>query len=202
MRRPGARIALAFLLASAGSTAFPHGDPSAHREMVAHRNVAVSQNSGSFYTPATIPCVIAAAQRRSVPANVLLGIASIEMGANGDRLKNSNNSVDLGHFGINSIHFRPGEPLAEAGVRPEDVARNGCYNAEVAAWLLAGHLRAKRGADFWVWAANYHSATPKHNAIYRKKLIRFADQWGRWLQYQYPQVSIHQPVPQLQGNSQ
>lgn len=202
MKRPGANTVFAVLLALAGNSAFPHGNPAAERAVVNPRKITGNQKSDSLYTSATIECVIAAAQRRSVPANVLLGIASIEMGGNGDRLKNSNSSVDLGHFGINSIHFRPGEPLAEAGVRPEDVARNGCYNAEVAAWLLARHLQAKRGADFWVWAANYHSATPKHNATYRKKLIRFAGQWGRWLQYQYPQVSIHQPVPQLQGNSQ
>lgn len=155
----------------------------------------IHQKSDYGYHPATIECVVAAAQRQGVPANVLLGIASIEMGANGDRLKNTNKSVDLGHFGINSIHFQPGEPLAEAGVRPEDVAKRGCYNAEVAAWLLAKHLHEQRGDGFWVWAANYHSATPKNNAIYRKKLIRFSEQWGRWLQYRYPQVSIYQPHP-------
>lgn len=141
--------------------------------------------------PATIECVIESAVRQGVPANVLLGLASSEMGANGDRLKNTNKSTDLGHFGINTVHFKPGEPLAEAGIKAEDVASRGCYNAEIAAWLLARHLRAKRGESFWVWAANYHSKTPELNAIYRKKLVPFAQQWGRWLQYRYPQVSIY-----------
>lgn len=161
---------------------------------------ATAQKPVYSYQPATIECVIAAAERQGVPANVLLGIASIEMGANGDRLKNTNKSVDLGHFGINTIHFRPGEPLANAGIRAEDVATRGCYNAEIAAWLLARRLREQRGADFWVWAANYHSATPTYNAIYRKKLIKYSEQWSRWLQYRYPQVSIYQPHPK--GNQQ
>ncbi|ANN80897.1 hypothetical protein BAU07_26140 (plasmid) [Bordetella flabilis] len=159
------------------------------------KNRSYAQISDYGYRPATIECVIAAAQRQNVPANVLLGIASIEMGANGDRIGNSNKSLDLGHFGINTVHFRPGGLLANAGIRPEDVASRGCYNAEVAAWLLARCLREQRGADFWVWAANYHSATPKFNAAYRQKLIRFSAQWGRWLQYRYPQVSIYQPHP-------
>ncbi len=147
------------------------------------------------YHPATIECVIESAMRQAVPANVLLGIASIEMGKNGDKLNNTNKSQDLGHFGINTIHFQPGEPLAKAGIRPEDVATRGCYNAEVAAWLLRRSLNEQKGSGFWVWAANYHSVTPKVNAIYRKKLIRYSEQWGRWLQYRYPQVSIYQPPP-------
>lgn len=192
-------VVIALALASFGVCAEPSSQP--HVATIVNSRIReISQNSDSYYRPATIECVIGAAQRRGVPANVLLGIASIEMGGNGDRLQNANKSHDLGHFGINSIHFRPGEPLAKAGVRPQDVAKNGCYNAEVAAWLLAGHLRRQRGENFWVWAANYHSTTPEFNAVYRKKLIRFSEEWGRWLQYRYPQVSIYQPHPQ--GNQQ
>ena len=167
-----------------------------HASIESDGNRTYHQKNEYGHHPATIECVIAAAQRQGVPANVLLGIASIEMGKNGDRLNNTNKSQDLGHFGINTIHFQPGEPLAEAGIRPEDVATRGCYNAEVAAWLLRKKLNDQRGAGgFWVWAANYHSVTPENNAIYRKKLIRYSEQWGRWLKYRYPQVSIYQPPP-------
>lgn len=159
-----------------------------------------SQKHAISYRPATIECVIVAAQERGVPANVLLGLASIEMGVNGDRLKNTNKSLDLGHFGINTIHFEPGEPLAEAGIRPEHVANDGCYNAQVAAWLLARHLHRKRGTDFWVWAANYHSATPHLNAIYGKKLKRYSEQWGLWLQHAFPKVAIYPTNPQRTRN--
>lgn len=38
--------------------------------------------------------------------------------------------------------------------------------------------------------ANYHSKTPKYNAVYRSKLIPLAVQWGDWLQQRYAQVSI------------
>jgi len=191
-----------FFVAFAVTSLLTFAGPEAHANaaetaeifsMNTNKNRADNQNFSYGYHPATIECVILAAQRQGVPPNVLLGVASIEMGANGDRLSNTNKSVDLGHFGINTIHFQPGEPLAKAGIRPEDVATRGCYNAEVAAWLLAKHLREQRGENFWVWAANYHSTTPKLNAIYRQKLIRFSGQWGRWLRYQYPRVSIYQP---------
>lgn len=183
-------------LALAGMSAYANAaETRLYASIDTDKNQANHQKSNYGYHPATIECVIEAAQRQGVPPNVLLGIASIEMGANGDRLTNTNKSVDLGHFGINTIHFSPGEPLAKAGIRQEDVAKRGCYNAEVAAWLLSRHLHAQKGDGFWVWAANYHSETPKNNAIYRKKLIRFSAQWGRWLQYRYPQVSIYQPHP-------
>lgn len=189
------RLLITLLAALSASVTTTHaiGVDTQSKDYGQQRNI---QNPDYGHRPATIECVIEAAQRQGVPANVLLALASSEMGANGDRLNNTNKSIDLGHFGINTIHFKPGEPLAEAGIKPEDVANRGCYNAEIAAWLLARHLRAQRGENFWVWAANYHSRTPHLNAIYRKKLVRFAEQWGRWLQHRYPQVSIYQPQPQ------
>ncbi|WP_323025689.1 hypothetical protein [Castellaniella sp.] len=191
----------ALALALAGAVAHADAVQNQQAGIETDGNATYGQKNAYGHHPATIECVIDAANRQGVPPNVLLGIASSEMGANGDRLTNTNKSQDLGHFGINTIHFEPGEPLAEAGIRPEDVATRGCYNAEVAAWLLRKHLNRKRGEGFWTWAANYHSTTPKNNAIYRKKLIRYSEQWGRWLKYRYPQVSIYQP-PSSKGEQQ
>jgi hypothetical protein len=50
----------------------------------------------------------------------------------------------------------------------------------LAAWRLRGHILNDDG-DIWTRAANYHSYTPKFNAIYRAKLIRAADRWANWI---------------------
>jgi len=65
-------------------------------------------NSDDFYAirPATIYCVIRAAQKQGVPANVLLALASVEGGKNGQFVGNTNGSRDIGHFQINTIHWK------------------------------------------------------------------------------------------------
>lgn len=141
--------------------------------------------------PADIPCVIQAAIRQGVPANVLLALASVESGKNGQFVRNTNGTDDLGHFQINTTHFD-----TQAGVFRQiskvDAAWRGCYNAELAAWFLRQRLEAPGATDYWVKVANYHSATAEKNAIYRRKLVPLAARWGRWLMAHYPtQVSIN-----------
>ena len=74
--------------------------------------------------PATIPCVITAAVRHGVPANVLLALASLEGGKNGQLVRNTNGSYDVGHFQINTIHF--GEKGVFNHIRKDDAAWRGC----------------------------------------------------------------------------
>ena len=133
--------------------------------------------------PATIPCVITAAVRHGVPANVLLALASLEGGKNGQLVRNTNGSYDVGHFQINTIHF--GEKGVFNHIRKDDAAWRGCFNAEMAAWFLRQRLDAPTGGDYWARVATYHSATPKYNSIYRSKLIPLSARWGRWLQANY-----------------
>lgn len=139
--------------------------------------------------PADIPCVIQAAMRQGVPANVLLAIASVEGGKNGQYVRNTNGSDDLGHFQVNTIHFSKGEVFGH--VRKEDAAWRGCYNAELAARLLRQKLDAPGTQDYWVRVANYHSATPRFNATYRAKLVPLAARWGHWLQTYYQTTVSH-----------
>ena len=146
-----------------------------------------------FYAerPATIECVIEAAQRQLVPVNVLLALASNEGGKNGSAVKNLNGSFDFGHFQINSIHWDKGGAFENnPNITKEYVRWRGCYNAELAAWLLKKALVENTGQDFWTRAANYHNKKPEFNAIYRKKLIASAISWGNYLKQRYPQVSI------------
>lgn len=143
------------------------------------------------YRPADVECVVVAAQKQGVPANVLLALSSIESGKNGQAVKNSNGSSDLGHFQINTIHWREkGTFAAYPSITQTDAMWRGCYNAELAAWLLKQAITEDTGQDFWTRAANYHSHTPKYNAIYRKKLIPLAVQWGEYLQREKIQLAI------------
>ncbi len=137
-----------------------------------------------FYAvgPATVECVVQAAARQSVPANVLLAIASIEGGKNGQQVGNGNGTKDMSHFQINTSTYK--SELAPYGVRLHDVQWRGCYNAELAAYLLRKRL-SEKGSNFWIKAANYHSKTPHFNQIYRKKLLVLSTQWARWLEYKY-----------------
>lgn len=155
--------------------------------------LAEDKNGADFYAfrPADINCVVVAAQKQGVPANVLLALSSIESGKNGQSVKNSNGSSDLGHFQINTIHWKPkGTFAAYPTITQADAAWRGCYNAELAAYLLKQALDEKTGQDFWTRAANYHSRTPQYNAIYRKKLIPLAVQWGDYLKKENMKVAV------------
>ncbi len=60
--------------------------------MLAPAILPVTLLAQEFYAtkPATIECVVEAANRQGVPANVLLAISSIEYGRNGQLVKNKN----------------------------------------------------------------------------------------------------------------
>jgi trbN protein len=142
----------------------------------------------TFYSvgPADINCVLVAAERQGVPANVLLAIASVENGRNGQAVQNTNGTLDIGHFQINTMHWdENGIFWNKPGITREDVAWRGCFNAEVAAWMLRQHLEEKNGQDYWTRAANYHSRTPRFNTIYRQRLIQFATSWAQYLEREY-----------------
>ncbi|MGP9666572.1 transglycosylase SLT domain-containing protein [Psychrobacter sp. AOP31-A1-22] len=128
----------------------------------------------------TLQCVIAAAQRQQVPVDLLLAINSIERGNTGQFVGNTNGTQDIGAFQINSIHL----PRAKKyKATREDLATRGCYNAEFAALLLSEALRHPKmqNKDAFTRAAGYHSWTPKHNAVYRKKLVNYLGEWRVWL---------------------
>lgn len=149
--------------------------------------------SGYAVGPATIDCVVEAARKQRVPANVLLAIASVEGGKNGQFVGNTNGSQDIGHFQINSVHFSQGGQFASSpSITQQDVAWRGCYNAALAAWMVRKQLDDNTDQDYWTRVANYHSRTPKYNSIYRKKLVPLAVKWGDWLQRRYLNVSVSQ----------
>lgn len=155
--------------------------------------LAQEKGSTDFYAyrPADIECVVVAAEKQRVPANVLLALSSIETGKNGQSVKNSNGTLDLGHFQINTIHWKANGTFANfPAITQTDATWRGCYNAELAAYLLRQVLSADNKQDFWTRAANYHSHTQKYNEIYKKKLIPLSVKWGEYLQKENMKVAI------------
>lgn len=128
-----------------------------------------------------VVCSIAAAVRYDVPANLLLAVAEKEGGRPGQWVPNRNGTHDVGPMQFNTAYLAE---LARYGIRPDDVAAAGCYAYHLAAWRLRGHLRHDAG-DLWTRAANYHSRTPRHNAVYRSDLIVRAARWANWLEARF-----------------
>lgn len=160
--------------------------------------IAPPPNDFYAFRPATVECVVQAATKQGVSANILLALASIEGGKNGQVVRNDNGTSDISHFQINTATFR--QELEPYGVNLNDLQWRGCYNAEIAAFLLKKRLNESPRRDkatgqlvvqdFWTKAANYHSRTPKFNEIYKKKLIALSTEWASWLQYKYSEVKV------------
>ncbi|MDM8356496.1 transglycosylase SLT domain-containing protein [Pandoraea communis] len=138
-----------------------------------------------MYRPATLECVIQAAVREHVPADVLLAIGQHEAGTEGTALKNKDGSYDLGRTGINTVHVREAAKTGvEAGQFVQALMFDGCYNYAFAAYLLRRRLQECR-TDYWTCVANYHSKTPRLNQIYQGKIRPLAEQWASFLRLHY-----------------
>lgn len=111
--------------------------------------------------PLTTVCVVDAARASGLPVAALIGILATENGRTGEALQNDNGTWDMGPFQINTTHVNE---LAEMGVAPEDVLRDGCVNAYAAAWLLRKEYN--RTGDIWQAIGAYHSRTPHRRDAY------------------------------------
>lgn len=124
-----------------------------------------------------IVCSIAAAVKYEVPANIVLAVAEKEGGRAGQWVRNSDNTHDVGPMQFNTAYL---SDLARFGITAQHVEQSGCYSFDLAAWRLRMHIRNDKG-DLWTKAANYHSYTPRVNAVYRVDLMRKAAKWEKWL---------------------
>ncbi|CAG9184160.1 lysozyme family protein [Cupriavidus pampae] len=149
----------------------------------------------SFYAvqkwrPANEQCVVAAAVRRNVPANVLLAIGQHEAGKEGSAIRNTDGTRDFGRAGINDVSVDEVMPeIARYGVSRDQVVdalmHDGCYNYEMAAYLLSKRLAKCKSDDFWYCAASYHSKTPSKNLRYQGFIKPLAEQWSRYIKQHY-----------------
>jgi hypothetical protein len=128
-----------------------------------------------------VVCSISAAVKYEVPANIVLAVAEKEGGRPGQWKHNGNGTDDVGPMQFNTAYLRE---LARFGITTNDVARSDCYPFDLAAWRLRMHIK-RDGGDLWTRAANYHSRTPRYNAIYRSDLIRRAAKWADWLKTRF-----------------
>ena len=122
-----------------------------------------------------IVCSIAASVHYDVPANIVIAVAEKEAGKPGQWVRNTNGTHDVGAMQFNTAYLKT--LTAQYGITAEDVAAEGCYAYDLAAWRLHGHI-ANDSGDLWTKAANYHSKTPYFNAIYRADLMKRANKWA------------------------
>lgn len=137
-----------------------------------------------------IVCAIEAAVKYEIPANLMLAVVEKEGGKPGQWVLNSNGTHDVGSMQFNTAYLRD---LARHGITANDVAADGCYPFDLAAWRLRGHIKNDKG-DLWTRAANYHSRTPEHNAKYRLDLRAKAAKWADWLAARFVTVDITKPA--------
>jgi hypothetical protein len=131
-------------------------------------------------------CSISAAVKYEIPANIVLAVAEKEAGKPGQWVRNTNGTHDVGSMQFNTTYLRD---LARYGITTNDVAAAGCYSFDLAAWRLRMHIRNDKG-DLWTKAANYHSRTPRYNAVYRSDLIRKASKWADWLEARFVTLDV------------
>jgi hypothetical protein len=136
-----------------------------------------------------VVCSISAAVKYEVPANIVLAVAEIEGGRPGQWKRNDNGTDDVGPMQLNTAYLRE---LTRYGITANDVARAGCYSFDLAAWRLRMHIKHD-GGDLWTRAANYHSRTPRYNAIYRSDIIRRAATWANWLESRFATYNFDPP---------
>ena len=120
--------------------------------------------------PLTIACFMQAAQFQGLPPTVMLTILKIEGGKVGTVSKNTNGTEDLGPMQVNTgvwlkpvadMHFKGDKDAAYAALRD-----NGCYNVNVAAWILRQAIDDANGNVF-EGVGYYHSRTTKHKTHYQ-----------------------------------
>ena len=133
-----------------------------------------------------VVCSISAAVKYSVPANIVLAVAEKEAGKPGQWVRNTNGTHDVGPMQFNTSYLRD---LSRYGITADDVAAAGCYAFDLAAWRIRGHIKNDKG-DLWTKAANYHSRTPRYNAVYRIDLRVKAAKWADWLEARFVTVDV------------
>lgn len=114
----------------------------------------------------TSDCVKDAATASHVSPYVLLGVMKVEGGHPGQRVENTNGTVDMGPMQINSIWL---PHLRSAGIGPVRLSNDGCINVAVGAAILAMELK-RSGGNLSLAVGWYHSHTPYLAVRYRDKV--------------------------------
>ena len=123
--------------------------------------------------PIDVPCVEEAAAFHKVNAMVLRAIVYHESRGNPlTVVRNTNDTVDVGLGGLNSVHF---SELGRYGIAPDHLL-DGCVNVYVVAWHLSKQV--KQYGNTWTAVGTYHSKTPQHRDRYSNEIYKVLKSWG------------------------
>ena len=118
----------------------------------------------------TRECVSRISSRYSVHPLILSLVIKVEGGWAGAKIKNTNETYDLGLTQINTIHL---PSLAEHGLTEDMVRNNNCINLGVSAWYIrtvTQNQTASNTEDYFRAIARYHSKNEPHTTRYTNKL--------------------------------
>lgn len=117
-------------------------------------------------------CFDDAAQYHKVNPWVLRAIAAQESRFNPLAIgRNSNNTVDIGEMGINSLHW---PELAKFGISKEYLL-DGCKSAYVAGWRLVKMI--KKYGNNYIGIGAYHSENPGPRDLYGSIIRQTINFW-------------------------
>lgn len=111
-------------------------------------------------------CFKLASEEFNIDWRIIYSIAKVESSLDADAVHvNKNKSIDVGMMQINTIHQ---QELAQRGIAMEELLEP-CKNVIVGTWLLRKSIEHADG-DIWKGVGFYHSATPKYQSAYIKKV--------------------------------
>jgi hypothetical protein len=130
-----------------------------------------SRAGGETFAETLQRCLVGAADRNDVPAEVLILLYQNEGGALGRVSHNTNGTVDIGPFQINQIWL---PALSAHWGLPRTVTydlllNQFCANSDAAAWILRSNLDVAHG-DLWEAVGRYHSANPTRKTDYLQQI--------------------------------
>lgn len=123
-------------------------------------------------------CVIHAAKRFGVPADLMFAVRAVERGKPSESLANRDGTHDVNEPGLNTKTVRE---LVMKGWDRYRLVHDGCYSMYAAAYWMNYKWSTASGGTLLSKAARYHSATTSHNEGYQRKLIPFLANWGCYL---------------------
>lgn len=124
-------------------------------------------------TGAAADCIDSAAAYHGVNPYVLRAIGWHESRLRPDAVsRNSNGTIDIGAFQINSIHLRE---LSQYGIGEKGL-KDGCVAAYVGAWHYRKQIREY--GNTWAAVGAYHSRTPARQAWYANQIAAILMKWG------------------------
>jgi soluble lytic murein transglycosylase-like protein len=124
-------------------------------------------------TPAHADCFDDAARYHKVNPWILRAIAAQETGFKPNTIvRNSNNTFDIGMFGMNSVHL---PELAQYGVSQADLMDT-CKAVFAAGWQLGKQVR--KFGNSWTAVGAYHSLTPRYRDQYAARIRQIIEYWA------------------------